>query len=181
MNYQVPKMSEGEEYILEYFKDERIRFEKEVKIDGLKDDGPAYRVADFYLPDYGIYLEFFGQWHHSEENRNRYNQKKNSYFHNGIPCIYIYPDNLGILEFIFPKRLEKTLKIHNLNKQLFRWRLIKSLKENTGNFLAFALSLALLVYTIIPPVNADHILIFLSIALFPLVRILYKSFKIFNT
>jgi hypothetical protein len=181
MNNETPKISEGEEYILDFLKEERIGFEREKKIPDLRGDGPAYRIADFYLPDYCIYLEFFGQWNHGEEHKERYRQKKNAYYNNGIPCIYVYPENLGILDFIFKKRIVSVLKKHNHNKQLFRWRFIRSLKENNDNLWAFALSLGLLIYTIVPPVNADHILIFVAITLFFLIRILYKSFKIFTS
>jgi len=180
MYNEIPKISEGEEYILDFFKEERIKFEREKKIAGLKGDGTAYRIADFYLPDYRIYLEFLGQWNHGEEHKERYRQKKNAYFTNNIPCIYVYPENLGILDFIFKKRIVSTLKRHNLNKQLFRWRLLTSLKENNDSLWAFALSLGLLIFTIIPPVNTDHILIFIIISIFIAVRILYKSFRIFN-
>lgn len=52
-------MTEGEEFIEEYFQSEKIKYRKETPIDALKFDSKNYRVAEFYLPEYKIYVELF--------------------------------------------------------------------------------------------------------------------------
>lgn len=101
--------SPGEELIAEILKEKGIKFEKEKKISNLKDDYADYRIADFYLPRYKVYIEFLGKWN-EEEARIKYNRKRKIYEKNRIPCIYIYPDNLGIFDFIFTRRLKEELK-----------------------------------------------------------------------
>lgn len=112
--------SEGEELIEEFLDEKSINFEREKKIVNLEDDYADYRVADFYLPSYKVYIEFLGKWD-NEENKQKYNKKKQIYAKNKIPCLYLYPDNLGILEYIFYRRLKKVLQEHKeLNYQLFK-------------------------------------------------------------
>ena len=51
-------------------------------------------------------------------------KKKEIYEKNNIPCVYLYPDNLGILEFIFRKRIRNVLKKHpELKFQRFKYNL----------------------------------------------------------
>ena len=106
--------SDGEELIEEYFDAESIHYNPEEKIENLKGDNIPYRKVDFYLKQYGVFVEFLGRWN-IESNRKKYNEKKNIYKNNNIPCVYLYPDNLGILSFIFKRRLKKVLKEHKKN------------------------------------------------------------------
>ncbi len=124
--YEKPVRSEGEELIEEYFEEEGIDFKSEVKIEGLKDDKKPYRKADFYLPQYKIYVEFLGLWN-IEKNRESYKEKIRVYEKNNKPCVYIYPENLGILSFIFKRRLKKVLKKYNMKWELFKinWNLFQ--------------------------------------------------------
>ncbi len=48
---------------------------------------------------------------------------------NKIPCIYLYPENLGIFEYIFHKRMIKELEQHNLKFQLlqYKWKRFSNL------------------------------------------------------
>jgi len=113
------KRSDGEELIEEYLDSESIKFKPEVKITNLKGDKLPYRKADFYLPQYKTYVEFFGLWN-IEKNKQQYREKKKIYAENNIPCVYLYPDNLGILNFIFKRRLKNELKKHKMKWQLFK-------------------------------------------------------------
>ena len=103
--------SAGEELIAEFLEEKGIKFQPQFKIPNLKGDDVDYRIADFYLPRYKIYMEFLGKWG-EEESRIKYNHKKKIYEKNGIPCVYIYPDNLGIFDFIFRRRIREVFKDH---------------------------------------------------------------------
>ena len=118
--------SEGEQIIEEYFQEEDIKFKPEVKIENLKGDNKPYRKADFYLPQYKTYVEFFGLWN-LDRNKEKYREKKRIYENNKIPCVYIYPDNLGILNFIFKRRLKNVLKKYNMRLELLKinWSILR--------------------------------------------------------
>ena len=113
-------VSEGEELIKEFLEEKGIKVKEQVKIPKLKNDYADYRVADFYLPQYRIYIEFLGKWN-EEKHRRKYIKKKEVYTNNRIPCVYLYPDNLGILNFILFKRVTKVLKQYGLKWQLLKW------------------------------------------------------------
>ena len=103
--------SAGEELIAEFLEEKGIKFQSQVKIHNLDGDNVEYRIADFYLPRYKVYMEFLGKWG-EEESRIKYNHKKKVYEKNVIPCVYIYPDNLGIFDFIFRRRTREVLNNH---------------------------------------------------------------------
>ncbi len=114
------KESEGEEIIRLFLEEKGIRFIQEKEISDLEGDYKQYRLADFYLPDYKVFIEFLGR-SNLKEGRSEYNFKKEIYDKNNKPCVYIYPDNLGVLEFIFKRRLRETLKKHEMKWELFRF------------------------------------------------------------
>ena len=111
--------SDGEELIKEFLQETDIKFKREKKVTNLKGDYKPYRTADFYLPQYGVYVEFFGLWS-IERSRKDYQKKRDIYEKNKIPCIFLYPDNLGILNFIFIRRLKNVLKKYDMKWQLFK-------------------------------------------------------------
>lgn len=138
--------SEGEVYLAEYFRGEGISFTAEKEIVGLAKDSKKYRKADFYLDKYNLYVEFFGRWNNTKEDRERYREKKKVYYDNKIPCVYIYPENLGIIEFSFPRRAIKTFKDHKMSRELFKFRLKYVWLYKQGNIIYFLLALVILVF-----------------------------------
>lgn len=115
--------SEGEEFLADFFTSVGIKFEAEKRIDGLSDDSKTFRAADFYLPKFKVYVEFFGLWNNSDNVK--YRQKKDVYWKNKIPCIYIYPENLGIIHYIFDKRIQIVLEQHGMKRELRKYRFYK--------------------------------------------------------
>lgn len=86
-----------------------LKFIQEKAILGLKGDTKHYRVADFYLPDYDVYIEFFGNWNTNEEHKKRYRHKRIVYQKNNIDCIYIYPKSLYKSAFIIDSYIKKKI------------------------------------------------------------------------
>ena len=121
--------SEGEMYIMDYLEGMGIKYIREVEINNLREDTAKFRRADFYLPKYNVYVEFQGRWNNSKEDRVRYSNKKVVFYKNSIPCIYLYPENLGIFEFSFIKRMVLLLKEHNMTSQLRRFRWLMFIEE----------------------------------------------------
>jgi hypothetical protein len=115
------ELSEGEKFIEEFFIDEQIKYENQKEIKNLKGDNKEFRKADFYLPKFNIYVEFFGQWNVSNEHKERYRDKKRVYERNDIPCVYLYPENLGILKYTFNYRVKRELQKRGMTKELLRF------------------------------------------------------------
>jgi hypothetical protein len=140
----IKEPSEGELFISEYLKSKNISFEREVRLNNLNfDENFKYRDADFFLKKYGVYIEFNGRWNNSKEDRVRYRVKKEVYRKNNLPCIYLYPGNLGIIDFVFTKRLIVELKKKSLIKQLRLFQLKRFIADRGLLFLWIFLSLAL--------------------------------------
>lgn len=170
------KLTEGEIYIYDYLKSEKIKFEPQVKIKDLKNDVANFRTADFYLPNLKVYIEFNGRWNVSKDDRERYRLKKKVYFTNNIPCIYLYPENLGIIDYCFSKRLVEVLKKNNLKKELFKYRLNR-FKEDRGDLFIWIIisSLILIFYDYNISENNSIPFIFIVVLINQLIR-LYKGY-----
>lgn len=125
-NYQG---TEGEKVIEYYLEDQNIKFIPQVQLPNLKGDTKNYRVADFYLPQYRVYLEFLGRWNVADD-KSVYIEKMKIYADNKIPCIYIYPENLGALGLLFNMRMEEQFKTFpdlRVERLKFRfWKLKKT-------------------------------------------------------
>ena len=141
------KPSEGEIYLEEFFSIVGIKCEPQYKIFNLKNDSKQFRIADFYLPEHKVFVEFFGLW--NNYGNEEYLHKKEVYRQNKIPCIYIYPENLGIIEFTFDKRIQMVLEKHNLKKELrsykfFKFKKSPELRDRLGYL---GIAVAILLYT----------------------------------
>ncbi len=85
-----------------------IRYIQEHKIFGLRGDTKAYREADFYLPDYDIYIEYLGEYYKNKKNGDkRYGHKMRVYENNNIKCIYIYPNQLNYSQKVIKEGIER--------------------------------------------------------------------------
>ncbi|MFL5740177.1 MAG: hypothetical protein ACJ75B_08160 [Flavisolibacter sp.] len=133
-------MSLGEDFIEDFFKSQKITYRREEQIHGLQYDAKSHRIADFYLPDYRVYVEYYGQWN-IESQKNRYREKKQVYQNNQLPCIILYPENLGVITYIFPKRMFEVLKRYRMDRELkkYKWKLMLENKGFRLLLLAFAL------------------------------------------
>jgi hypothetical protein len=169
--------SEGELFLQEYFEREGIVFKSEVPILNLKNDPKLHRRADFYLPYYDIYVEFLGKWFVSEKEKNRYREKKRVFKENDIPCVFLYPENLGIIDFILPNRAIKEFKKHGLTKALWLFRLKFLWLYKQDNILLFFGLVFLMAWgNFIWEEDSNFILIVLSILIYQV----YTIIKFYN-
>lgn len=137
-------MTEGEEFIAEYLDSEGIDFRQEELIEGLNNDSKSFRKADFYLPKYKVYIEYFGQWN-NEKQKPRYREKRQVYINNKVPCIILYPENLGIIDFIFSRRLEYVFHRYKMDKELRKYYFNEVRKER-GDTLILAIVGLIIMY-----------------------------------
>jgi hypothetical protein len=114
--------SEGEDLIADFLEEKGYQFKRYERINNLKGDSKDYREADFYLTDYKIYLEFLGDWE-KPYRKKEYKEKMSVYHKNKIPCAYLWPGNLGNLDWIIKRRIRETLLKYDKKLMLlkFEW------------------------------------------------------------
>lgn len=140
--------SSEELFIANFLEGKDFKFETEVVLNNLNDDDKTFRRADFYLTNYKIYVEYFGNYNSTKERRAEYDKKVQVYLKNGIPTVFIYPHELGFLDYAFHNKIIKVLKIEkfNLKKQLLRYRIKRYFqKEGYLNTLFLLMSIILFI------------------------------------
>lgn len=179
MSKKIKEPSEGEQFIMDYLKLNKISFKREVVLDNLKhDDDHTHRKVDFYLYKFGVYLEFNGRWNNTKEDRVRYREKKEVYKKNRLPCIYLYPENLGIIDYVFQKRLIEVLKKNSMKKELFKYQLKRFIDDRGGLFVWLIISLLLLSTDLTWEKDQALIVILTGICLYQIYR-LVKGIHLF--
>jgi hypothetical protein len=113
----------AERRIADYFEKNNIRYvyEQEARGKALFFD---YKISnpDFYLPDYGVYVEYWGLvnaddgWTRAKYVRSM-KRKMAIYYRNNIMFISIYPDNLKNLDWIFRAKFRKVTGYELPNSQ----------------------------------------------------------------
>ena len=167
------KESEGEIYLSHLFKKWGIKFEKQKKIERLQGDSKSYRVADFYLPKFNVYVEFNG---HYRDHREQYDEKKKVYMQNRIPCVFLYPENLGFIQFTFDQRIQKVLTEYEMFKQLKAYRFLKLKEEGLDKIIKFIFLFAVLVFNV---VLSNSLLKNLELSIFLILACIYQVYDFY--
>ncbi len=105
--------SGGERMIADYLFKEKIRYEYEKPAKG-KSNRTISR-PDFYLPDYDVYIEYWGMVDTADgKDRKEYVKgmewKTAKYRKNGIRFISIYPDEIEKLDSVFARKLKEATR-----------------------------------------------------------------------
>jgi len=94
--------SKAEKQIADYFANSGVRYAYEW---GAQTNAIIFKRTfahpDFYLPDYNVYVEYWGLVSASKDYRRIMKWKMKQYRENKIRFISIYPDNLKNLDWIF--------------------------------------------------------------------------------
>jgi hypothetical protein len=105
--------STGERRIADYFEKNNIRYVYEQEARGnFLFFGYKISTPDFYLPDFGVYVEYWGlvnandNWTKTKYIRNM-KRKMAIYYKHNIKFISIYPRNLENLDWIFRMKFKK--------------------------------------------------------------------------
>jgi DNA helicase-4 len=99
--------SKGERRIADYFTRNNIRYEYERVV-------PRIGRPDFYLPDYGVVVEYWGLID-ADDKQVQSNYKKNmrwkmaQYHSKDIKFVSIYPLDLQNLDYDFKRKLHQVL------------------------------------------------------------------------
>jgi hypothetical protein len=101
--------SKAEKTIADYFVSRSIKYEYEkmVRTWAL---GSKIGFPDFYLPEYDVYVEYWGDPNDAHYNRCM-KWKMAKYREHNYKFISIYPDNLANLDWIFPLKFKTELGI----------------------------------------------------------------------
>jgi hypothetical protein len=106
--------SRAEQKIADYFDSLGLRYEYERELEaGFWIFTKKVSSPDFYLPDYDVYVEYWGMLNvDNDYDRAEYTREmkyKMARYHDlGVKFISIYPDNMKNLDWIFRKKFEKT-------------------------------------------------------------------------
>ena len=100
-----------EMYIRNYLEEMGIKYKAEYKIENLSGDHKSYRKADFYLPKLKIYVEYFGMYNSTKPVRTEYDKKAKLYINNSIPTVFLYPHELGFLDYAFHTKILRVLRV----------------------------------------------------------------------
>jgi len=101
--------SRGEKQIADYFTAHQTYYEYEKPIKAGFFGSTTLGHPDFYLPEYNVYVEYWGLVHADDEQKSRnyrraMRRKKQAYERNGIKLISLYPENLNSLDYYFRRR-----------------------------------------------------------------------------
>ncbi len=105
--------SRAEQRIAEYFEQNKICYEDEREIEsGIWIFTEKVSRPDFYLPDYDVYVEYWGMLDVDDERKRaeyvRTMKYKMARYHDlGIKFISIYPKNMKNLDWIFRKKFKE--------------------------------------------------------------------------
>ncbi|HLC73760.1 MAG TPA: hypothetical protein VJH20_03950 [Candidatus Nanoarchaeia archaeon] len=102
--------SNGERDIADYFSKKKIKFIYEPKLT-LK--SPIPLKPDFFLPEFDVYVEYWGRWNIDFNYKQECRIKKEQYIKGEIKLVELYPDNLksiNQLDWKFTQRLLNILK-----------------------------------------------------------------------
>ena len=108
--------SKEEKFIASYFDHKKIKYIYEPKLRL----GQDIIHPDFYLPEYDVYVEYWGLFNDPNYHETQYKFKKRLYQKEKIPLIELFPDNIRdnhnqlsimLLDKKFSQRLLNELKI----------------------------------------------------------------------
>ena len=124
--------SHAEQRLADYFTRSGIRYVYEF---GAKTDALIFKRTfarpDFYLPDYGVYVEYWGLVKASKDYRRTMKWKMRQYRENGIKYISLYPDNMKNLDWVFRTKFAEVTGLE-LPKRTYRPRSVARYCSNCG-------------------------------------------------
>ncbi len=137
-----------EMFIRNYLEEQGIKYIAEYKLENLFGDKKSYRKVDYYLPKFKVYVEYFGMYNSTKTVRSEYDKKAKVYILNSIPTIFLYPHELGFLDYAFHTKMLKLLRTEKFknNHVLFKYKLSRYMANGKGYLLfssLFSLYLAL--------------------------------------
>ncbi|HUI86082.1 MAG TPA: zinc-ribbon domain-containing protein [Nitrososphaerales archaeon] len=102
--------SHAEQKIADYLTRNGVRYEYE---HGAQTNALIFKTTfarpDFYLPDYNVYIEYWGLVGVDKDYRRIMKWKMAQYHENNIKFISIYPDNMNNLDWVFRAKFRKVL------------------------------------------------------------------------
>ncbi|HUK79275.1 MAG TPA: hypothetical protein VLU91_01255 [Nitrososphaerales archaeon] len=104
--------SKAEKQIADYFADNGIRYLYEWKAQtNFLIFKQTFAHPDFYLPDYNVYVEYWGLVGASKEYERIMKWKMAQYHSNHIKFISLYPNNLRNLDWVFRAKFRKVVGV----------------------------------------------------------------------
>jgi hypothetical protein len=94
--------------IARFFNENGIRYEHDTVAQGYRRAfGGGFAKPDYYLPDYGIYVEYWGLAHESHDYVQKMRRKMSAYNRHNIKFISLFPEDMGKLGLVFRARFRE--------------------------------------------------------------------------
>lgn len=128
------KSSNEELYVKDYLDKMGFAYVQEFHVSKLIGDEKSHRRVDFYLENLGIYVEYFGMYNSTKQIRDNYDEKVKVYIKNGLPSIFLYPHELGFLDYAFHTKMLHLLRLNKFKNKmiLFRYKFTRYFKLGKG-------------------------------------------------
>lgn len=144
--------SSSEELFIEYYLENLgLKYIKEYKVSNLKGDSKSFRKVDFYLPRLDIYVEYFGLYNSTKGIRSAYDEKAKVYIKNHMPTIFLYPHELGFLDYAFHTKMLKVLREKKFKNNLktYRYKIVRYREKGRANLIFGVMLWWYLLYSIL--------------------------------
>jgi hypothetical protein len=144
--FKINSPSMGEQFVADYLDHEGITYRREYELRDLKYDSKSFRRPDFKLKKYNVFVEYNGMYNETKEARLRYEEKQLIYFKNNVPCVFLKPEDLGVIEYIFPKKLSMVLRKHEMKKEIFWYNFKLFRVQCSSNLFILLMAICYLVF-----------------------------------
>jgi len=103
--------SRAEQRIADYFTRNGVRYEYERSAKSGLIIKQTFAHPDFYLPDYAVYVEYWGLVNASKDYRRTMKWKMAQYHKANIKFISLYPNNLENLDWVFRAKFKEVVGV----------------------------------------------------------------------
>lgn len=103
----------GEKFIRHWLQEHEIKFNYRYKLYDLNGWPYDYAEPDFYLPDYNLYIEYWGMWDNKTEGKEYQKSARKKmavYYNNKIDFISVFPNQLKMLDYVLEREFAKRSK-----------------------------------------------------------------------
>lgn len=114
--------SRKEKQIADYFTENGVRYEYEEPPRANGKIRRIYAMPDFYLPDYGVHVEYWGLVYADDGYVEKMQGKMARYHRSGVKFISLFPEDMKNLDSVFRSRFKAIVGL-DLPKPIVRSRI----------------------------------------------------------
>lgn len=135
--------SREELFVGNYFDSMGIKYTEQFKTPKLEGDSKKFRKIDFKLTNLKVFVEYCGLYNASSANKEEYDKKFWIFVKNDMPSVFLYPHELGFLDYAFHTKILKVMRHAKFKKQfkykIFKYKLRRYLAIGKGYYFLISL------------------------------------------